>query len=489
MQKFWQKFWLKAVCTALAMAFLAGGAGWLTYILMHASRGTVESSAPAAPTKPGEEPAASGGEPAKTADAPDKSDAAGNPAAPEGTAASDPQKDAPQGGHTVGESSAPAAPAKPERDPADAAKSSTAPGEKTASVPEKGASASGALSSGKSSGNAPSDDAGLRPDAAFIALAEGRGPSPAPVTPEEKARASLLLDFCNDAERTAFGPWYRQADVLDFYTRIYLGEWKLPKRGEPDSSRAAASRRLMPPAGLFTDEERGRIAGHGEAMGKALEGMIADYKALEAYVADPTIIDDGKKGKELAAAIAKGYARFCASRTALLSLLDERAVVAEDVFLADNPLRRQILCARRIFRLYRQIAEILTPKPAQEPPAAADPLAGAADAPASQPDGNAAKTEEGAPGATPPRVDRAALAAMERELRAVAAYAAEPPFRGKPLDERAYRAFLKEVAAYDAMLARGLAEGFFMPLRKAMNDLAATSRETYNAFVEGMNSR
>lgn len=489
MQKFWQKFWLKAVCTALAMAFLAGGAGWLTYILIHASRGTVESSAPAAPTKPGEEPAASGGETAKTADAPDKSDAAGNPAAPEGTAASDPQKDAPQGGHTVGESSAPAAPAKPERDPADAAKSSTAPGEKTASVPGKDATASGAQSSEKSPDNAPSEDAGLRPDDDFIALAEGRGDSPAPVTPEERARASLMLDFCNDAERTAFGPWYRQADVLDFYTRIYLGEWKLPKLGAPDSSLAAASRHLTPPAGLFTDDERGKIAAHGEAMGKTLEGMIADYKALESYVADPMIIDDGKRGKELAASITKAYARFCASRTALLSFLDERSLAAEDVFLAGNPLRRQILCARRIFRLYRQVAEKLTPKTNQEAPANTDPAVAATNAPASTPAGSTAKPDEATPEAPQPRVDRAALAAIERELRAVAAYAAEPPFRGKPLDERAYRAFLKEVAAYDAMLARGLAEGFFMPLRKALNDLAATSREAYNVFASGMNSR
>lgn len=437
MQKLWQKFWLRAVCTALAMAFLAGGAGWLTYALMHASGGAVESSAPAAPDKSGAQPVKEGGEPAA-------SDAAGGSASPDGNAAA---------------------------------------------APEKGATASAAQSSETSTGDAPPDDAAPRPDAAFIALAEGRGLSPAPVTPEERARASLTLDYCNDVERTAFGPWYRQADVLDFYTRIYLGEWKLPKRAEPASSRAAASRRLAPPAGLFTDEERGRIAAHAEAMGRALEGMIADYKALEAYVADPTIIDDGRKGKELAASIAKAYAAFCASRAALLSLLDERAVAAEDVFLTGNPLRRQILCARRIFRLYRQIAEKLTPGPSPDAPARVDSVADAADAPASQPAESAATPEDAAPGAASPRVDRAALVAMERELRAVAAYAAEPPFRGRPLDERAYRAFLKEVAAYDAMLARGLAEGFFMPLRKAMNDLAGTSRETYNAFAAGMNSR
>ncbi|MBO4313111.1 MAG: hypothetical protein J5838_02345, partial [Desulfovibrio sp.] len=354
MQKLWQKFWLRAVCTALAMAFLAGGAGWLTYALMHASGGAVESSAPAAPDKSGAQPVKEGGEPAA-------SDAAVGSATPEDNAAAVPEK---AGEQSVATGGKPAT--------SDAAGGSATPDGNAAAAPEKGATASAAQSSETSTGDAPPDDAAPRPDAAFIALAEGRGLSPAPVTPEERARASLTLDYCNDVERTAFGPWYRQADVLDFYTRIYLGEWKLPKRAEPASSRAAASRRLAPPAGLFTDEERGRIAAHAEAMGRALEGMIADYKALEAYVADPTIIDDGRKGKELAASIAKAYAAFCASRVALLSLLDERAVAAEDVFLTGNPLRRQILCARRIFRLYRLIAEKLTPGSSPDAPARVD---------------------------------------------------------------------------------------------------------------------
>ena len=120
--------------------------------------------------------------------------------------------------------------------------------------------------------------------------------------------------------------------------------------------------------------------------------------------------------------------------------------MAEDVFLYDAPLRRQIMCARAIFALLQDISWAL------------------------------AEDKQ-----------RSVSRELEKKLQALCAYAAEPPFRGKPLVERAYREFLKHLNFYLEILHLGNEEGFFPHIRKDLNDSLADCRSAYNAFAALLN--
>ena len=203
-----------------------------------------------------------------------------------------------------------------------------------------------------------------------------------------------------------------------------------------------------PPAkGLFSAEVEAHLAQWVTDMDKSLDAMLADYKALEKYVRDDSIRDDGAQGKKLAASLGAAHATFMAARDSYLEVVEARAAQAEDVLLRDHPLQRQIVAAEKIFSLFRKAAGLLGPE----------------------------------------KPDKEALEQLRQELESAIALAGRPPFPASPELERVYRAFLKEAALFPQGLARGLSEGFYSPLRRDLNSIVGRSREAYNAFARAAN--
>lgn len=300
-----------------------------------------------------------------------------------------------------------------------------------------------------------------------------------PLSPEERARAEAALDFHNTALNALETGYYALPEALYANAALYLKTWHLPRRGAVAGNRQAARARLRPGAGLFSEEEAAKLTAALSGMDKALDSLLGNYKALESYVGDRSIRDDGARGKALAAKLSEDHAVFMAARKSWLAIVEARAAEAEAALVREHPLRRQIEAAGAVFAAYAQAADVLGAEAgdAREKPAALK-AAG----------GKAAKA--GAPAADAARPDAGARAELERiraELERGIAEGARPPFAAAPQLERQYRAFLKEATAYVGALDRGLAEGFFAPQRRELNLAAVRSRAAYNAFVREAN--
>lgn len=269
------------------------------------------------------------------------------------------------------------------------------------------------------------------------------------LTPEERKKADALVAFFNAASSTLASGRYTLPDALMANARVYLREWRLAPRPKARSGADAAAR-LAPPKGLFPAQEEARLAQYVQDMGKALDSMLAEYRALEKYLADDSIQDDGVKGKALVESLGKGHAVFMAARDGFLEIVEARAVRAEEMLLQEHPLKRQILQAGKIFSLFRKAASLLAPE-------------------------------------KPDQARKDALKQVRQELDAAIAVAGRPPFPAAPEVERSFRAFLKEATHFSRSLERGLGEGFYSPLRRDLNDAALRSREAYNAFVREAN--
>ena len=306
-------------------------------------------------------------------------------------------------------------------------------------------------SAGESMGAAPATAQPASPSSApgevETASAVADALPPPPVTPEEKARADRVVDFYNTAAASLSDGWYALPDALLNNARAYLEDWRLASRPAARGTRGEAARALAPATGLFTAEEEARLAQRVREMDKALDAMLADYRALSRYVKDDSIMDDGLLGKKLTESLAASHAVFMTARGAYLDIVEARAARAEDVLLRDHPLQRQIAAAEKIFSIFRKAAGLLGPE----------------------------------------KPDREALETLRRELESVLARAGRPPFPASPELERSYRAFLKEAALFPQGLARGLAEGFYSPLRRKLNGIAARSRNAYNGFARAAN--
>lgn len=305
---------------------------------------------------------------------------------------------------------------------------------------------------GKTAGeSAPA--ASAEPSAAPSLVPEAAETAPAvpaslpPATPEEKARADRMVDFYNTAAAALSGGWYGLPDVLLNNARAYLEDWRLAARPAVRGARGDAARGLAPAKGLFPAATEAQLAQWVRDMDKALDAMLADYKSLERYVKDDSVIDDGVRGKKLVESLGASHAVFMAARDSYLEIVEARAAQAEEVLLRDHPLQRQIVAAEKIFSLFRKAAGLLGPE----------------------------------------KPDKEALEKLRRELESVLAKAGRPPFPASPELERSYRAFLKEAALFPEGLARGLAEGFYSPLRRDLNSIADRSREAYNAFARAAN--
>ncbi|WP_241159381.1 MULTISPECIES: hypothetical protein [unclassified Desulfovibrio] len=302
-------------------------------------------------------------------------------------------------------------------------------------------------------------------------------PEAAPVTEltaEERARAEAALDFHNTAMNALETGYYALPEALYANARLYLKTWQLPGRPKGAGSREAAKARLKPKAGVFSEEEAAKLTAALAGMDKALDSLLGKYKALEDYVADSRIKDDGAKGKALAAKLDADHAEFMAARKSWLEIVEARAAQAEAALLRGHPLQRQIEAASAIFAGFGRAAELL----GAEDAAAAGEVAAK---------GAAAEKQAGDAAATLEATARTTLQHIHTELANRIAEAGKPPFAAAPQLERQYRAFLKEAQAYADALGRGLAEGFYPPQRRELNVAALRSRAAYNAFVREAN--
>ena len=187
-------------------------------------------------------------------------------------------------------------------------------------------------------------------------------PASPPPSPADLERADRLVAFSNAASMALAAGRYAQADVLMAYTKYYLAEWQLAKRPaiNPDEDEILA-RRLVPPVGLFTPEQTKKMAASVQEMNKAIASMRADYRALEKYVEDALLQDDGAKGKSLSSGIARAHAAFVVARDAYMQIVEAEAAPAEDILLSNHPLKRQIQAAEHIFAVFGKVASLLAP--------------------------------------------------------------------------------------------------------------------------------
>ncbi|MBO4301687.1 MAG: hypothetical protein J5861_08820 [Desulfovibrio sp.] len=271
------------------------------------------------------------------------------------------------------------------------------------------------------------------------------------VTPprtEELARADSLVAFANAASLALSSGKYAQTDVLAAYTEYYLAEWQLAKCPKIDSELdAALAAQLVPPSGLFASEHQAKMAARVKSMDRAIDDMRKAYRALEAYVTDPSIRDNGLKGRQLGERVLRAHRAYRSARDDWMRLVESESGPAEELLLRDHPLRRQIRAANAIFAIHRQVQELLAQ----------------------------------------PHTDNKALASLVEELQSRIVEAERPPFRASPSVERQYRQFLKDAAAYRHAMERGMAEGFHNAVRQEMNNAVLACRNAYNAFVRQAN--
>lgn len=262
------------------------------------------------------------------------------------------------------------------------------------------------------------------------------------------ARADRMVAFANDASLALASGKYAQTDVLAAYTKFYLAEWQLARCPAVDArADAALTQRLIPPAGLFSPDESQKLAIQAQRMDKAIADMRDGYHALEAYVKDTSLRDNGVRGRQLGGRILQAHAAYREARNSWLHMVEAESGQAEELLLRGHPLYRQIRAAGRIFAVHDKLQQLLA---------------------LPQPEGSA-------------------FAELGRELDALIQEADRPPFKAAPAVERWYRQFLKAAHAYRQGMAQGMAEGFHNDVREALNRAVLDGRTAYNAFVRSAN--
>lgn len=258
--------------------------------------------------------------------------------------------------------------------------------------------------------------------------------------------ADRVLAFVNDARNALAGSYFRAPQKIAGEIRRYREDWRVAKIANP-SGRKEAIRKLTPPKDLFSPAEERDLTHALEGMDKAAVAMLENFRSLEKYLADDKTIDDGKLGLELCDKMDANRADFLAARQSWLAIVEKRAAEAEDVLLADHPLKRQILCAQKIFAQTRLANEI---------------------------------SRDGAP-------DRAVLGDILNAVRALASEGAKPPFPAAANFERLYRNYLKAVDDWTRALNAIIIEGAGKQRRAELAATAKKCGEAYNAFARAVN--
>ncbi|MDR1659936.1 MAG: hypothetical protein LBR94_06290 [Desulfovibrio sp.] len=271
-----------------------------------------------------------------------------------------------------------------------------------------------------------------------------------PLSQAEQEKAAAGIDYYNLVSSLFSEEPYTLPEICRDAAREYLRKWRLkPVPRIAAGTIAAAAKRLEPPRGLFAERISGQLARLIVDMGQALEETLKEYRALEKYVKDDAMIDDGVMGEKIIVRLNAACRKFFTARRDFLNLADEASAQAEAALLRDHPLKRQITLAREIFSLFRQCASLL----GEEHP------------------------------------DREALIQIGDKLGSILAEAGKPPFRGTPGLEREYRAFLGEAGRFAEALSSGLTGNFHSSSRKSMIEALSASRGAYNSFARTINEK
>lgn len=263
-----------------------------------------------------------------------------------------------------------------------------------------------------------------------------------PIPPE---KAEKIIEFHNRSHTALASGYYAIPDSLIDYVGKYRSDFRLPPHKLP-SGKKAAQDKLMPARGLFTEQEAADLAKAQQDMDRTLAELLNDFHDLEAYINDPEIMDDGKKGEELSRKIISGHSQFIKARKSWLEIVEARAANAEKILLEEHPLRRQILCAHKILNQIRETELLINADSAS------------------------------------------ALPELSRSVRELTRLAKTPPFQGAPQHERIFREFLKKVDSWRHILDRGLKEGLHTSQKREIAKAAKEAVTTYNAFARAMNS-
>lgn len=267
-----------------------------------------------------------------------------------------------------------------------------------------------------------------------------------PLSEEEAKLADRTVAFSNQARDILNGGFYSSVEILNNNAKRYLETWKLDKRPRLPA-KFASNPRLRPPAGIFDKAEEASLTAALDSMDKAINNMLDHYKSLEKYVADSTIVDDGKKGLELCEKLAQAHTQYISARKTWLEIAEAKAAGAEEKLLRDHPLQRQILAAQNIFAQMREVKDTLAAEP----------------------------------------VNRQALGAAAKALEAVIEEGGRPPFQASPSLERLYKAFLKDALQYCQILNRGVLEGFHNVQKRELGAAREKCGSSYNEFARAVN--
>lgn len=267
---------------------------------------------------------------------------------------------------------------------------------------------------------------------------------PAP-DPKEQEKAAIIVNFSNRAKEALSSGYHALPDIMAQNTRYYLKNWRLPPR-KPHALKDPAAFHL--PEHIFTDEEARELDAAYEGMDRALNNVLANYAALEKYIADKTIRDDGEKGRSLAGKIEEFHGQFIAARQSWLGIIDKKSAEAEELLLRTHPLQRQVLAAQRILTQFREVSSILatgSPQPAM-------------------------------------------LGACLENIKTSVEEGSKPPFPAAPAVERPYRDFLKSARTYMEALDELIQYGAHTKERQNLNHALLGCQKNYNTFAQAANA-
>lgn len=267
-----------------------------------------------------------------------------------------------------------------------------------------------------------------------------------PASPEEIDLAQRQIDYANSADKGLTSLCGRYPLLIMMGVQEYRDTYTTLSFGKEVPAATCLAKAITPPKGIFSDEDREVLRYHIVTMDRQRESMRKDYASLRAYVKDTSIVDDGKRGRQLVQQIEKSYQAYAAALEAYKTLLDARAAQAQDTILRDHPLRDHVQLAADMVSILRRVADGLE---------VTDP-------------------------------DPASLEEPVARLRADITRAERLPFPIAGATEMHYRNFLKDVRSLLALVLRGQLESFHHDVRTALNTQWSSCRQKYNAFVDAL---
>lgn len=262
-----------------------------------------------------------------------------------------------------------------------------------------------------------------------------------PAAAEELRWANACLEYANAMTEWMLSKEAGYALWLYVSADHYIRNAALPRLTDRPAAFARAAA-LRPPAD-WPEQSATAIREALAQMDAAVDKEREIYSALTEYALDDTIVDEGKKGRELLQAISVQWNDYEDARLRIAREVESEARAAEAVTLKGHPLRPQILTVRLFFRRMRDARALLGEREA----------------------------------------DAQSMRAWHAELQGILDEAAFLPFAVPGESERLWRAFLRTARKFPDAVAVGLSQGFHPSVRKALNAAYMEAEKSYNAFA------